>query len=218
MDDTTSAMGAFYGMKVADKDLRRYRGKGPIPSTRALIEMLKAQGVKGATPLDIGGGVPRSGTSCSTPAWHARPVWTHRHPISRRRARRPSAVATALASPICTVTSSSPPTRCLPQTSSPLTESSTSTRDGSDSLSSPPNEPSDSTAWSPARHAIRAVRGRWDESAHLAQPGARVHPGFDDDRPDHRRQRPQYSQLCAGRTGVAGRALPSLLARGRCAS
>jgi ubiquinone/menaquinone biosynthesis C-methylase UbiE len=37
--------------------MRRYREKGPIPSTRALIEALVAEGVEGATLLDIGGGI-----------------------------------------------------------------------------------------------------------------------------------------------------------------
>ena len=50
-------MGSFYDEKRAGSDLRRYREKGPIPSTRALIEALIAEGVEGATLLDIGGGI-----------------------------------------------------------------------------------------------------------------------------------------------------------------
>ena len=38
-------------------DLRRYRKRGPIRTTRMLIEALKAEGVEGQTLLDIGGGV-----------------------------------------------------------------------------------------------------------------------------------------------------------------
>jgi 2-polyprenyl-3-methyl-5-hydroxy-6-metoxy-1,4-benzoquinol methylase len=37
--------------------LRKYREKGPIPSTKALIDALIAEGVEGATVLDIGGGI-----------------------------------------------------------------------------------------------------------------------------------------------------------------
>jgi magnesium-protoporphyrin O-methyltransferase len=50
-------MGAFYDERRAASQLRSYREKGPIPSTRALIEELRADGVEGATLLDIGGGI-----------------------------------------------------------------------------------------------------------------------------------------------------------------
>jgi hypothetical protein len=57
MATTTSRMGSFYDEKLAASQLRKYRGKGPIPSTQALIDALKAEGVEGATLLDIGGGI-----------------------------------------------------------------------------------------------------------------------------------------------------------------
>jgi len=57
MATTTSRMGSFYNAKLAAAELRKYREKGPIPSTRRLIEALKAEGVAGATLLDIGGGI-----------------------------------------------------------------------------------------------------------------------------------------------------------------
>jgi 2-polyprenyl-3-methyl-5-hydroxy-6-metoxy-1,4-benzoquinol methylase len=57
MTTTTSRMGNLYNEKSAASELRKYRQKGPIPSTRALIEALKAAGVEGATLLDIGGGI-----------------------------------------------------------------------------------------------------------------------------------------------------------------
>jgi len=57
MATTTSRMGIFYNQRLAASDLRKYREQGPIPSTRALIEALKAEGVEGATLLDIGGGI-----------------------------------------------------------------------------------------------------------------------------------------------------------------
>jgi 2-polyprenyl-3-methyl-5-hydroxy-6-metoxy-1,4-benzoquinol methylase len=57
MDTTTSRHGSFYNEKRAASDLRKYREKGPIPSTLALIDALKAEGVEGATLLDIGGGI-----------------------------------------------------------------------------------------------------------------------------------------------------------------
>jgi magnesium-protoporphyrin O-methyltransferase len=46
-----------YGERIAASDLRRYRKNGPRPWTRTLIEALKAEGVEGATLLDIGGGI-----------------------------------------------------------------------------------------------------------------------------------------------------------------
>ena len=41
----------------ARRDLLHYRANGPDPSTRRLLDALKAEGVEGATLLDIGGGV-----------------------------------------------------------------------------------------------------------------------------------------------------------------
>jgi hypothetical protein len=57
MATTTSRMGRFYDEKLAASQLRRYRQKGPIESTQTLIDALKAEGVEGATLLDIGGGI-----------------------------------------------------------------------------------------------------------------------------------------------------------------
>ncbi len=57
MATTTSRMGSFYSEKFAASELRKYRKKGPIPSTRTLIEALKAEGVEGAALLDVGGGI-----------------------------------------------------------------------------------------------------------------------------------------------------------------
>jgi Methyltransferase small domain len=54
---TTDEFGDFYNARLAASDLKRYREKGPRPWTRALVESLKAEGVEGATLLDIGGGV-----------------------------------------------------------------------------------------------------------------------------------------------------------------
>jgi magnesium-protoporphyrin O-methyltransferase len=50
-------MGRFYDAKLAASQLRKYRDKGPIASTQMLIDALKAEGVEGATLLDIGGGI-----------------------------------------------------------------------------------------------------------------------------------------------------------------
>jgi SAM-dependent methyltransferase len=47
----------LFGEKVARKDLKRYRKKGPLKTTRILLDALEAEGVDGATLLDIGGGV-----------------------------------------------------------------------------------------------------------------------------------------------------------------
>jgi magnesium-protoporphyrin O-methyltransferase len=57
MATTKSRYGSFYNERRATSDLRRYRKKGPIPSTRALVDALKAEGLEGATLLDVGGGI-----------------------------------------------------------------------------------------------------------------------------------------------------------------
>lgn len=43
--------------KVAARERRRLLRRGPIPTTRMLAEALRAEGVEGATILDVGGGV-----------------------------------------------------------------------------------------------------------------------------------------------------------------
>jgi len=57
MDTATSRYGSFYNEKVAEADLHSFRKKGPRPWTGTLIEALKAEGLEGATLLDIGGGI-----------------------------------------------------------------------------------------------------------------------------------------------------------------
>ena len=47
----------LFDAKMAAKELKGYRRKGPSRATHMLIEALKAQGVEGLTLLDIGGGV-----------------------------------------------------------------------------------------------------------------------------------------------------------------
>ena len=109
MAATTTQMGSFYSEKLATSELRKYREKGPIPSTRALIEALKAEGVEGATLLDVGGGIGAiqhellaSGVASATRS-------TRPPPISLRRARRATVAATPVASSICMATSSNLP-------------------------------------------------------------------------------------------------------------
>jgi magnesium-protoporphyrin O-methyltransferase len=46
-----------FNQPLVEKELKRYRRKGPIKTTRMLIEAIRAGGVKGMTLLDIGGGV-----------------------------------------------------------------------------------------------------------------------------------------------------------------
>ncbi len=48
---------AFFDRRMAARQLEQYRRRGPLRSTRLLLEALKAQGVEGLTLLDIGGGV-----------------------------------------------------------------------------------------------------------------------------------------------------------------
>jgi hypothetical protein len=57
MSTTTSRIGSFYDEKLAASQLRKYREEGPSASTQALIDALMAEGVEGATLLDIGGGI-----------------------------------------------------------------------------------------------------------------------------------------------------------------
>jgi 2-polyprenyl-3-methyl-5-hydroxy-6-metoxy-1,4-benzoquinol methylase len=57
MATTTDRMGSFYNEKLAASQLRKYREEGPARWTQALIDALKAEGVQGATLLDIGGGI-----------------------------------------------------------------------------------------------------------------------------------------------------------------
>lgn len=47
----------LFGERIARKDLKGYRKKGPLRTTRILLDALKVEGVRGATLLDIGGGV-----------------------------------------------------------------------------------------------------------------------------------------------------------------
>lgn len=48
---------SVFSAKRAAKDLKRYRRKGPDPTTRLLVGALKGAGVQGKTLLDIGGGI-----------------------------------------------------------------------------------------------------------------------------------------------------------------
>ena len=58
-DDTPCSCGCpnTFSTKEADADLKRYLKTGPNPSTRALIEAIVAEGIEGATLLDIGSGI-----------------------------------------------------------------------------------------------------------------------------------------------------------------
>lgn len=47
----------MFDERMAERDLRRYRQKGPARTTRVLLDALKAEGVEGLTLLDIGGGI-----------------------------------------------------------------------------------------------------------------------------------------------------------------
>lgn len=48
---------ALFDEKRARKELKRYKKKGPIKSTRFLIDQLQEEGVEGKELLDVGGGV-----------------------------------------------------------------------------------------------------------------------------------------------------------------
>jgi magnesium-protoporphyrin O-methyltransferase len=47
----------FMDTNYASKELKRYRKKGPIKTTKLLLEALKRESITGMTLLDIGGGV-----------------------------------------------------------------------------------------------------------------------------------------------------------------
>jgi hypothetical protein len=47
----------MFGERTARRDLARYRRQGPSKATAELLAALRAEGVEGATVLDIGGGV-----------------------------------------------------------------------------------------------------------------------------------------------------------------
>lgn len=46
-----------FDQRVAARQLKRYRKRGPARTTQMLIDALRARGIQGATLLDIGGGV-----------------------------------------------------------------------------------------------------------------------------------------------------------------
>lgn len=47
----------LFNERTARRELKRYRKKGPIKSTRILLELLRTSDVKGASLLDVGGGI-----------------------------------------------------------------------------------------------------------------------------------------------------------------
>lgn len=52
-----SGIERFFDARVARRELRQYRRKGPSKTTRMLIDALSREGVAGASFLDIGAGV-----------------------------------------------------------------------------------------------------------------------------------------------------------------
>lgn len=51
------AIDGLFDRRVAQRDLERYRRKGPSPSTRRLLSLTRQAGIAGATVLDVGGGI-----------------------------------------------------------------------------------------------------------------------------------------------------------------
>ena len=97
MATTTDEFGDFYDERRAASDLKRYREKGPRPWTEMLIESLKAEGVEGATLLDIGGGVgviDHELVGAGAASAHA---WTHRPHTLRPQRLKASVAGTASA-------------------------------------------------------------------------------------------------------------------------
>ena len=56
-DPCTCGCPNTFSTKDAEGDLNRYRKQGPDGTTRALIDAIVAEGIDGATLLDIGGGI-----------------------------------------------------------------------------------------------------------------------------------------------------------------
>jgi len=58
-DDAPCSCGGpnTFSTKEADADLKRYRERGPDRTTQALIDAIVAEGIEGATLIDIGAGV-----------------------------------------------------------------------------------------------------------------------------------------------------------------
>jgi magnesium-protoporphyrin O-methyltransferase len=52
-----AATDRLFGPKAAEGDLRRYRKKGPNPSTRLILEELRREPLDGLSLTDIGGGI-----------------------------------------------------------------------------------------------------------------------------------------------------------------
>lgn len=48
---------AVFGERLAEKELRQYRKRGPERTTRTLLDALRLRGIEGASVLDVGGGV-----------------------------------------------------------------------------------------------------------------------------------------------------------------
>lgn len=53
----TSAVESHFDERTVADELRRYRRKGPSPTTRMLIQAIEREGVTGQTLIDIGAGV-----------------------------------------------------------------------------------------------------------------------------------------------------------------
>jgi magnesium-protoporphyrin O-methyltransferase len=58
-DDAPCSCGCpnTFSTREAEADLKRYRQRGPDGTTKALIDAITAEGIAGATLLDIGGGI-----------------------------------------------------------------------------------------------------------------------------------------------------------------
>lgn len=57
MSDCCSALESQFGIEYATKESERFERRGPIPTTRALIDALIEAGVEGSTILDVGAGI-----------------------------------------------------------------------------------------------------------------------------------------------------------------
>jgi hypothetical protein len=51
------AIESMFNTRTAEWELRRYHKRGPVKTTRVLVEALQREGVAGETLLDIGGGI-----------------------------------------------------------------------------------------------------------------------------------------------------------------
>ena len=110
-----------FSQEHVDRELSRYRTKGPNKTTHLLTDAILAAGVEGQTLLDIGGGVGAIQHAFSPLGWTRLPVWMPQKHTRSRRFPKPSGTAASKKSATITATSSNWQMRSILRISSPST-------------------------------------------------------------------------------------------------